>query len=111
MSVYNIDVIVRDGLGVKECRVWVLRDGQKFTIDTFPGVSWKLLAPQSDLPWLRIGDFNDILFSHEKNGGDDRADWQMRNFRAVVDACGFHDVPFTRYKFTYDNGRAAEKNV
>jgi hypothetical protein len=28
---------------------------------------------QSDLPWMCMGDFNEILFTHEKEGGTVRA--------------------------------------
>lgn len=73
-------------------------------------LSWELLAElatQSTIPWVCLGDFNEILFPTEKNGGSDRAEWQMTNFRNVVDACGFRDVPFSGYAFTYDNSRMA----
>lgn len=35
----------------------------------------------------------------------------METFRNVVNSCGFHDIPFTRYEFTYDNGSEAPENV
>lgn len=46
-----------------------------------------------------------------KNGGNDRAEWQMTNFKQVVDLCGFQDLPFTGYEFTYDNGRDSFENI
>ena len=63
------------------------------------------LASQSTLPWLCLGDFNEILRWSEKKGGNDRAEWQMNNFREAVDVCGLQEVDFNGYKFTYDNGR------
>ncbi|XP_074298528.1 uncharacterized protein LOC141629421 [Silene latifolia] len=53
-------------------------------------LSWELLrvlARQSELPWVCIGDFNEILFSTEMKGGS-RPQWQMNNFQAAVDDCG-----------------------
>lgn len=60
-------------------------------------LSWRLLeslAAHSTLTWLCISDFNEITYSHEKKGGNYRVEWQMTNFRQVVDSRGFHDVPF-----------------
>lgn len=111
MSVHHIDVTVRGGLGEEE--------GSLTGFYGWPEVhnrhlSWQLLtelATQSHLPWVCLGDFNEILLASEKNGGGDRADWQMSNFRGAVDRCGFRDVPFSGYEFTYDNGREANDNV
>lgn len=35
----------------------------------------------------------------------------MASFKEAVDACGFIDVPFSGYEFTYDNGRELEENI
>lgn len=40
----------------------------------------------------------------EKQGGNNRDEWQMNSFRHAVDVCGFHDIAFSGYEFTYDNG-------
>lgn len=45
---------------------------------------------KSDLPWLCVGDFNEIMLMAEKMDGNHKAEWQMNNFRIVVDVCGFH---------------------
>jgi hypothetical protein len=50
--------------------------------------TWKLirtLSGQSDLPWLCMGDFNEILFSHEKEGGPARAPGCMDAFRKALE--------------------------
>ncbi|KAL0413236.1 UNVERIFIED_CONTAM: hypothetical protein Sradi_1525300 [Sesamum radiatum] len=36
----------------------------------------RLLSNQSDAPWLCAADYNEVLFQHEKTGGD-RPQWQM----------------------------------
>ncbi|XP_074301337.1 uncharacterized protein LOC141632718 [Silene latifolia] len=75
-------------------------------------LSWELLrvlSRQSSLPWVCIGDFNEILFSTEMKGGS-RPHRQMNNFRAVVDECGLRDVPWEGYNFSYDNRQAGEFN-
>lgn len=35
-----------------------------------------------------------FYFSFKKNGGNDRAEWQMESFRNFMNVFGFHDVPF-----------------
>ncbi|XP_074299090.1 uncharacterized protein LOC141630115 [Silene latifolia] len=75
-------------------------------------LSWqqlRLLATQSNDPWLCVGDFNEILYSTEMRGGN-RAQRQMNNFRDVVDDCGLRDIPFEGYEFTFDNGQAGIDN-
>ncbi|XP_074298255.1 uncharacterized protein LOC141629093 [Silene latifolia] len=65
----------------------------------------RLLAGEGDGPWLCMGDFNEVLYSTEMKGGS-RAQWQMNNFRNVVDEAGIRDIPLEGYEFTFDNGQA-----
>ncbi|XP_057250759.1 uncharacterized protein LOC130591452 [Beta vulgaris subsp. vulgaris] len=111
MSLHHIDVIVRRGLGEEE---WRCTGFYGWPEIQNRHLSWSLLeslTAQSTLPWLCLGDFNEILLDSEKMGGNDRASWQMENFRNAVNVCGFHDVPFSGYEFTYDNGRELQDNV
>jgi hypothetical protein len=55
-------------------------------------VSWSLLQhlhQQTDLPWLCMGDFNELLSMEEKQGGSIRSSRQMQDFRDAIDECGF----------------------
>ncbi|XP_074318255.1 uncharacterized protein LOC141655056 [Silene latifolia] len=75
-------------------------------------LSWELLrvlSRQSSLPWICIGDFNEILYSTEMKGGS-RAQWKMNNFQSAVDDCEHRDVSWEGYQFTWDNGQAREAN-
>ncbi|XP_074287942.1 uncharacterized protein LOC141613105 [Silene latifolia] len=75
-------------------------------------LSWELLrvlARQSTLPWVCIGDFNEILFSTEMKGGS-RPQRQMNNFQAAVDDCGLRDITWEGYNFSFDNGQAGDDN-
>ncbi|XP_074291949.1 uncharacterized protein LOC141618767 [Silene latifolia] len=79
-------------------------------------LSWellRLLGRQSSLPWVCIEDYNEVLLSTEMKGGGgggSRPQWQMNNFRAVVDECGLRDVPWEGCNFSFDNGQAGEAN-
>ncbi|XP_074293296.1 uncharacterized protein LOC141620279 [Silene latifolia] len=90
-------------------------DGSRWRLTGFYGwaavqdrhLSWqqlRILARESDDPWICVGDYNKILFSNEMKGGE-RAQWQMNNFRDAVDECGLRYLPMEGYAFTYDNGQ------
>ena len=65
--------------------------------------SWNLLRSLNqcfDLPWLCVGDFNEILKAHKKMGGKLRPSKQMQDFQDAVE-CGFVDLGFVGNKFTW----------
>jgi hypothetical protein len=65
--------------------------------------TWKLLRvlhQQLNLPWLCAGDFNEVLYNHEKKGGPIRAPHQMESFRLALADCGLRDLGFLGDKYT-----------
>lgn len=69
-------------------------------------ITWKLLrviSQQLNLPWLCAGDFNEIMYNHEKRGGPARAQSQMENFRAALASCGLRDLGYVGDKYTWRN--------
>ncbi|XP_075665642.1 uncharacterized protein LOC142635351 [Castanea sativa] len=65
--------------------------------------SWaklKHLKGTSTLPWLTIGDFNEITGASEE-GGSDRPRQQMKNFIEAINYCGLRDLGFIGPKFTW----------
>jgi hypothetical protein len=65
---YHIDVDVVGELGNKWRFTGIYGESKASQKDK----TWRLirtLSGQSDLPWLCMGDFNEVLFSHEKEGG------------------------------------------
>ncbi|XP_021715945.1 uncharacterized protein LOC110683843 [Chenopodium quinoa] len=110
MSVHHIDVEVRGGLGDM---LWRMTGFYGWPEVQNRHLSWSLLrelASHSTLPWMCIGDFNEILYESKKSGVNDRAEWQMSNFRDAINFCGFSCIPFLGYEFTYDNGRGEGEN-
>lgn len=70
------------------------------------GVTWKLLRilnQQLNLPWLCAGDFNEILYNHEKKGGPSRTHNQMEGFRTALTDCGLRDLGYFGDKYTWRN--------
>lgn len=52
-------------------------------------------------PWLLAGDFNEILFAHEKQGGHPRAQRMMGNFQQALEECGVEDLGFEGDRYTW----------
>ena len=58
-----------------------------------------------------LGDFNEILPAEEKQGGLDRPEQQMQNFRDALDFCRLKDLGFHGFPFTWCNRRPGNQNV
>ena len=72
--------------------------------------SWELLRQlnaTSDLPWLIMGDFNEIMILEEQMGRLDRNLQQMASFREAILDCSLHDLGFQGPEFTWTNRRDA----
>lgn len=72
------------------------------------GQSWELLRHLSKLhpiPWLCVGDFNEIISLSEKSNRSVRSSSQMSSFRRALEDCKLEDLGFVGSKFTWWNGR------
>lgn len=58
-----------------------------------------------------MGDFNEVMWSFEKRGGNSKSWHSMKLFRDVVSHCGLLDLGFTGPSFTWSNGRQGESNI
>jgi hypothetical protein len=75
--------------------------------------SWeclKTLNGQSSLPWLCVGDFNEVLRTNEQFEGA-RSEWQMEGFQDAVSVCGFSNLEFIGLPYTWDNHQEADHNI
>ena len=61
------------------------------------------MKKENNLPWLCCGDFNEILFNYEKEGGPPRVERCMEDFRKALEDCDLHDLGFTGDPFTWRN--------
>ncbi|KAA3474615.1 reverse transcriptase [Gossypium australe] len=67
--------------------------------------TWDLLrrlGGNNSLPWLVGGDFNDILYAHEKKGCLSREEARMEAFRRTLEECLLEDI---------ERGRILERNI
>lgn len=63
------------------------------------------------VPWMCIGDFNEIMWNTEKKGGKLKSSYSMELFRDMVAHCRLHDMGFTGNPYTWSNGRRGDENV
>lgn len=62
----------------------------------------------SSLPWLAVGDFNEILFHFEKEGGRARSQKQMQDFHDALHDCDLVDMGYSGDMFTWQRGKIRE---
>jgi endonuclease/exonuclease/phosphatase family metal-dependent hydrolase len=70
--------------------------------------TWRLLRTlhcQEKLPWVCIGDFNEILYSFEKQGDAPKPQSQMERFRNALNFCNLNDFDFEGDVFTWRNNK------
>ncbi|GLT33351.1 hypothetical protein SLA2020_079490 [Shorea laevis] len=66
--------------------------------------SWALLKSlksSSSLPWVCVGDFNEIVKQAEKMGGNSRSERQIESFCEAIEYCGFSELDFKGPRFTF----------
>jgi hypothetical protein len=54
----------------------------------------KHIRSMSSLPWVCLGDFNEVLYQHEHEGVAERILAQMEGFREALDVCELADLIF-----------------
>ncbi|XP_030946004.1 uncharacterized protein LOC115970518 [Quercus lobata] len=97
----HIDAIVTEKQGMKK---WRFTDFYGHPETGKRAKSWKLLenlSQRSDLPWICMGDYNEIMYAKEKEGGGARPEGQMRIFREAVNRCQLRDLGYMGSDFTW----------
>lgn len=62
-------------------------------------------------PWLVVGDFNQVLWQHEKKGGNRLNPNCLSPMRRMVDSCGLIDMGYVGAPFTWSNMRSGVANI
>lgn len=69
--------------------------------------TWALLksiCSRMTIPWLCVGDYNEILYDEKKRGGSLRPERQVAAFRKMTETCGFLDLPIRGPLHTWFHG-------
>ncbi|KAK1650518.1 hypothetical protein QYE76_068323 [Lolium multiflorum] len=107
-SRYHIDSEITEGDGFKWRFTGIYGESKAEKKEE----TWKLLRTirhHYDIPWLCVGDFNEILFSWEKVGGAARPQSCMDNFKEALEVCELHDFGFVGDAFTWRNNSRDHK--
>jgi exonuclease III len=111
ISRYHIDVLITENDGFEWRFTGIY--GEPKTSEREK--TWKLLRTlklQNDKPWLCVGDFNEILFSWEKEGGAPKPQAQMDKFKSALEDCGLEDLGYVGDTFTWRNhAHAADRYI
>jgi exonuclease III len=62
----------------------------------------KFLRSSSPLPWVCMGDFNEVLHREEHQGVNERSYAQIMEFRETMDVCGLADLGYTGIPWTFE---------
>ncbi|KAL8526940.1 hypothetical protein ACS0TY_015983 [Phlomoides rotata] len=76
--------------------------------------SWNLLrslSSASPLPWLCMGDYNDLLGPEDKRGRVEHPNWLFQGFRNAVSDCNLVDLPLVGYQFTWCRSKGTRNAV
>jgi hypothetical protein len=109
MPQYYIDVDVKEDDGFTWRFTGVYGEAQS----DLKHRTWQHLRNLYDdpsLPWMCAGDFNEILFSYEKEGGRQRQQQCMDRFRETLEHCQLNDLGYEGDCFTWRNHNHIAEN-
>ncbi|XP_021309167.1 uncharacterized protein LOC110432706 [Sorghum bicolor] len=105
ISQYYIDVVMGEG---EEWHLTGIYGDPYHKEQTWEALR-ELKDSMSTLPWLTMGDLNEIWYHHEKEGGRARSQRQLQDFQDALDDCGLSDMGYSGDIFTWHRGRIRER--
>ena len=106
MLEYHIDSIIKEDDGLLWRFTGIYGESRSDKKEN-TWVTMRALKAKFDLPWLYSGDFNEILFGCEKEGGSQGAKSNMQKFRMALEDCDLHDLGFVGDPFTWRNNHCS----
>ncbi|KAF9606619.1 hypothetical protein IFM89_027059 [Coptis chinensis] len=115
----NVDVLFHDQWIIhlqinEDSSTWFLSGiygNAKASIRKYQWQTLPLIAPPPNLPWLCMGDFNDILYREEKRGGKPVGNQESKHFMEMVNMCGLIDLGFNGPIYTWCNNQQGRNRV
>lgn len=100
-SDYHLDVSVEEH-GSAKWRMTCVYGEARTHLRHQTWTTLKNIGTLSDLPWLCIGDFNEVLRPDEHQGVGQRSNAQIQAFREVLDVCMLLDLGFRGNVWTFE---------
>ncbi|KAK1372464.1 hypothetical protein POM88_028657 [Heracleum sosnowskyi] len=69
----------------------------------------KKLHGQMTVPWVVIGDMNNITHQEEKRGGRPYPNWLIKGFQQCIEDCGLVDLGMEGYPYTWERGHGTDQ--
>ncbi|KAA3460897.1 reverse transcriptase [Gossypium australe] len=111
LSKWHIDVLVKEDCVQKEWRFTGFYGSPYLKDRNFVWNLLRRLGQEGHYPWLVARDFNEILYSFEKNGGVLRDQERMEAFRETLEECQLMDIGYSGVWFTWERGNLPETNI
>lgn len=73
--------------------------------------SWefiKILAMKSNLPWVLVGDFNDMVSEADKKGNNKHPYYLLDGFKKTIEECELIELELTGGKYTWEKSRGTK---
>ncbi|XP_075645553.1 uncharacterized protein LOC142616624 [Castanea sativa] len=102
-SPHHIDAIVTEEQGNKKWRFTGFYGNPETNKREESYRLLEKLSKSCDLPWVCMGDFNEIMHSGEKEGGSACPEGQMRIFYDTVNRCNLRDMGYNGPDFTWSS--------
>lgn len=68
-------------------------------------------AAVSNLLWVIGGDFNNLLFESEKDGGRPYPRWLLKGFGNAIQDCGLKDLKLIGCQYTWEKYKESEGRI
>jgi len=100
-SNYHIDTIIKVE-GKEPWRISFIYGEPNRSLRSRTWEIMKQMRSDSNLPWVCVGDFNEILRREEQLGPNNREEYLMEGFRNVVDVCQLCDIGYMGLDWTFE---------
>lgn len=71
----------------------------------------KILASSSDIPWVVLGDLNDMISTADKKGINNHPQMLLDGFKQTIEDCGLIELDLVGGSYTWEKSRGTREWV